>query len=97
MTDTVSLTIDGQEITVPVGTTILHAAQSIGEEIPTICYHEHCTPNALCRTCVVEVEGARVQEVRDVAADVVHQPPLLPQLHEQPRRHPFAQDYGDER
>src|SRR3972149_2535182 len=59
MTDTVSLTIDGQEITVPVGTTILHAAQSIGEEIPTICYHEHCTPNALCRTCVVEVEGAR--------------------------------------
>jgi NADH dehydrogenase/NADH:ubiquinone oxidoreductase subunit G len=47
-------------VTVPAGTTILKAAEVIGEKIPTICYHEACTSNALCRLCVVEVEGARV-------------------------------------
>ena len=56
----VSLTIDGQPVTAPAGTTILKAAASIGIAIPTICYHEACTANALCRLCVVEVEGARV-------------------------------------
>ncbi|MBI2975787.1 MAG: (2Fe-2S)-binding protein, partial [Chloroflexi bacterium] len=56
----VTLTIDGQTVTAAAGTTILKAAQSLGESIPTICYHEHCTANALCRICVVEVEGARV-------------------------------------
>jgi len=56
----VTLTIDGQAVTVPAGTTILKAAQQAGTSIPTICYHDHCTANALCRLCVVEVEGARV-------------------------------------
>ncbi|MEK6574859.1 MAG: 2Fe-2S iron-sulfur cluster-binding protein [Chloroflexota bacterium] len=56
----VTLTIDEKTVTVPAGTTILEAAQSIGKSVPTICYHEHCTANALCRICVVEVEGARV-------------------------------------
>ncbi len=60
MSDLVTLTIDGQPVSTEVGTTILKAAQSIGIEIPTICYHEHCTSNGLCRMCVVEVEGARV-------------------------------------
>jgi NADH dehydrogenase/NADH:ubiquinone oxidoreductase subunit G len=59
MTDTVTLKIDEQTITVPAGTTILKAAESLGREIPTICYHDYCTANGLCRTCVVEVEGAR--------------------------------------
>ena len=56
----VTLTIDGQTVTVPAGTTILKAAESLGEHIPTICYHEACTANGLCRMCVVEVEGSRV-------------------------------------
>ena len=60
MTDAVTLTIDDQPVTVPTGTTIHQAALSIGVEIPTICYHDHCTSNGLCRVCVVEVEGARV-------------------------------------
>ena len=60
MSETITLTIDGQPVTVEAGTTIHKAAQSIGVEIPTICYHEHCTSNGLCRMCVVEVEGARV-------------------------------------
>jgi len=45
---------------VPAGTTVLKAAQTLGESIPTICYHDYCTANALCRICVVEVEVARV-------------------------------------
>jgi NADH dehydrogenase/NADH:ubiquinone oxidoreductase subunit G len=60
MTNEVTLTIDGQPVAVPAGTTLLKAAQQLGEPIPTLCYHDHCTANALCRICVVEVEGARV-------------------------------------
>jgi len=60
MTDTVNLTIDGKTITAPAGTTILAAARDAGIDIPTICYHEATTSNALCRICVVEVEGSRV-------------------------------------
>ena len=56
----ITLTIDGQTVAVPAGTTILQAARQAGTDIPTICYHDHCTANALCRICVVEVEGARV-------------------------------------
>jgi NADH dehydrogenase/NADH:ubiquinone oxidoreductase subunit G len=59
MTKEIQLTIDGNTIQVPEGTTILKAAESLGISIPTICYHIACTPNALCRICVVEVEGAR--------------------------------------
>lgn len=59
MSDLITLTIDGISVTAPVGATILEAARSIGKEIPTICYHEACTANALCRLCVVEVVGAR--------------------------------------
>jgi NADH dehydrogenase/NADH:ubiquinone oxidoreductase subunit G len=60
MKNEVTLAIDGSPVTVPAGTTILKAAQALGEKIPTICYHDYCTANALCRICVVEVEGARV-------------------------------------
>lgn len=60
MVETINLSIDGQEVSAPQGSTILNAAKSIGKEIPTICYHDHCTANALCRICVVEVEDARV-------------------------------------
>ncbi len=60
MGHSITLTIDDHPVVAPAGTTILKAAQSIGIEIPTICYHEHCTSNGLCRMCVVEVEGARL-------------------------------------
>lgn len=56
----VTLSIDGQSVTVAAGSTILEAARQSGGTIPTICYHDYCTANALCRICVVEVEGARV-------------------------------------
>lgn len=60
MAGEVTLSIDGETVTVPAGTTLLEAARSLGKDIPTICYHEACTSNALCRTCMVEVEGRRL-------------------------------------
>jgi NADH dehydrogenase/NADH:ubiquinone oxidoreductase subunit G len=59
MTDSISLLIDGQPVTAEPGMTILKAAQTVGISIPTICYHPAVTSNALCRICVVELEGAR--------------------------------------
>ncbi len=60
MANEVTLTIDGQTVSVPAGSTIREAAKTIAVEIPIICYHEACTANSLCRICVVEVEGARL-------------------------------------
>ena len=60
MSETVTLTIDGKEVTVPAGTTILDAARLLGIEIPVICYHPHLTANGLCRICSVDA-GGRVQ------------------------------------
>lgn len=60
MTNTVTLTIDGKEVTVPQGTTILDAAKEVGIDIPVICYHPHLTANGLCRICSVDA-GWRVQ------------------------------------
>jgi len=55
----ITLTIDGISVTVPAGTTILKAAEKLGRPVPTICYHEYCTANGLCRICVVEVDGVK--------------------------------------
>ena len=56
---TVSVTINGQEVKVPLGTTILAAAQQIGVRIPTLCHHPDLCVAGVCRVCVVEVEGQR--------------------------------------
>jgi predicted molibdopterin-dependent oxidoreductase YjgC len=55
----VTLRIDGREITVAEGTTLLDACGGRGEGIPTLCYGETITPKNACRVCVVEVEGSR--------------------------------------
>jgi NADH dehydrogenase/NADH:ubiquinone oxidoreductase subunit G len=65
--NTVTLTIDGQTTTVPRGTTILQAAEQAGIDVPHICYHDALTPPAVCRMCVVDVEGARVLQASCVA------------------------------
>jgi formate dehydrogenase major subunit len=56
---TVTLSIDGQELTVPEGTTIWDAAKSAGIEIPVLCHDERYDPVGVCRVCAVDV-GARV-------------------------------------
>lgn len=53
----VTISIDGLEVKVPLGTTILEAAKQIGVKIPTLCYHEDLCIAGVCRICVVEVEG----------------------------------------
>jgi NADH dehydrogenase/NADH:ubiquinone oxidoreductase subunit G len=59
MPEHLTLTIDNEQVTVEGGTTLMDAARSLGKEVPTICYHEATTSNAVCRLCVVEVEGMR--------------------------------------
>ncbi len=56
----IRLTLNGREVTAEAGQTLLEVAQQHGLDIPTICFHPATTPNALCRICVVEVEGWRV-------------------------------------
>jgi NADH-quinone oxidoreductase subunit G len=55
--NTVTLSIDGSEVTVATGTTILRAAESIGIKVPHYCYHPGLSSPAMCRLCLVEVEG----------------------------------------
>lgn len=50
------LTIDGIEVEVPAGTTIMQAAEQIGIEIPRFCYHERLSIAGNCRMCLVEVQ-----------------------------------------
>ncbi|HZV25514.1 MAG TPA: 2Fe-2S iron-sulfur cluster-binding protein [Acidothermaceae bacterium] len=57
---TLTLTIDGQEVTVPEGSTIMEACTKVEIETPTLCYLETLTPVNACRVCVVELEGSRV-------------------------------------
>jgi predicted molibdopterin-dependent oxidoreductase YjgC len=56
----VELTIDGQAVQAPEGSTIIAACRTIGIEIPTLCFLETLHPVNVCRICVVEIEGARV-------------------------------------
>jgi len=56
----VTVSIDGHEVTVPTGSTILEACRAEGLDIPTLCYLENLTPVNVCRVCVVEVKGSRV-------------------------------------
>ena len=55
----ISLTIDGNPVTVEEGTTILQAAKSIGVDIPTLCFLKDINEVGDCRMCIVEVEGRK--------------------------------------
>ncbi len=55
----VQLTIDGREVRVEEGTTIIQAAKKAGVRIPHLCYREDLQPTTGCRLCVVEVSGVR--------------------------------------
>lgn len=60
MTEKITFLMDGRDISVDPGKTLLEAAREHGIDIPTICFHDATTANALCRICVVDVEGMRV-------------------------------------
>ncbi len=52
----VTLTIDGAQVTVPKGTTVLQAAIAAGVEVPYYCYHPGLGIDASCRVCLVKIE-----------------------------------------
>lgn len=54
----VNLTIEGRQVTVPEGTSILEAAKTVGILIPHYCYHPSLPIPGVCRMCLVEVEKA---------------------------------------
>jgi formate dehydrogenase major subunit len=55
----VSLTIDGQSITVPEGTSIMRAAADLGILVPKLCASDNLDPFGSCRLCLVEIEGRK--------------------------------------
>lgn len=56
----VQITINGQQVEVPEGTTVLRAAEMAGIHIPTLCEHKELVPYGGCRLCVVDVQGFRM-------------------------------------
>lgn len=74
----VKLIIDGNNITVPGGSTVLEAARSAGIRIPTLCCHERLEPIGSCKMCFVQINGCaepqqacktRVQDTMQVTTD----------------------------
>jgi NADH dehydrogenase/NADH:ubiquinone oxidoreductase subunit G len=55
----INITINGRQLSVRDGMTILEAAQENEIDIPTLCHHVDLSPIGACRVCVVEVEGSR--------------------------------------
>jgi len=58
-TKTVTLTIDGEKVTVEKGATVLEAAQKCGVYIPTLCFDPDMEPYGACRLCIVEIDKMR--------------------------------------
>jgi formate dehydrogenase alpha subunit len=54
----INLKIDGKEVQIASGSTILDAAEAVAIKIPTLCYLKKVSPTGACRLCAVEVEGA---------------------------------------
>lgn len=53
------LTVDGIQVEVPSGTSVLQACEVAGKEIPRFCYHERLSVAGNCRMCIVEIAGSR--------------------------------------
>ncbi|MBW4090512.1 MAG: NADH-quinone oxidoreductase subunit G [Proteobacteria bacterium] len=61
------LSIDGIEVDVPAGATVLQAAEAAGIEIPRFCYHERLSIAGNCRMCLVEIEKAPPKPIASCA------------------------------
>ncbi len=71
MAEVVTLKIDGQEVTAPVGTTILEAARDANIYIPNLCSNEELAPYGACRLCMVEItQGKRTRLVASCIYEV---------------------------
>jgi len=56
--DTVTLTIDEREVTVPKGSNVIEAARKLGIDVSAFCYHPGLSIAAVCRQCLVKIEKA---------------------------------------
>jgi len=56
MSDTITLTVDGDEVEVPKGATVLQACEAAGREVPVFCFHPRLDIAGNCRMCLVEME-----------------------------------------
>ena len=83
----VNLKIDGKNVVVPEGTTILDAAKQAGIDIPTLCFLKDINEVGDCRMCIVEVEGRRgfatscIQKVEEGMVVHTHTPNVLEARH----------------
>jgi NADH-quinone oxidoreductase subunit G len=59
MTEEVTLTVDGVQVTAPKGSLIIRVAEKLGIEVPRFCEHPLLEPVGACRQCLVDVEGQR--------------------------------------
>ncbi len=55
----IQLSIDGRQIQVASGATVLEAIEAAGIYVPTLCYDSHLKPYGACRLCIVQIEGLR--------------------------------------
>ena len=69
-TKLVTLTIDGNKVTVPAGTYILQAAEAAGIEVPNLCFQPLLRPWGSCRLCTVEILGQRGGLIESCATPV---------------------------
>ena len=58
-TETVTLTVDGFDVTVPAGTSVMRASAEAGIMVPKLCASDNMAAFGSCRLCVVEIEGRR--------------------------------------
>lgn len=65
-----TLSIDGQSIDVPSGSTVLHAIRAAGAHLPTLCYWEGLPPYGACRLCLVEMTAPQQQVIAACAYPV---------------------------
>ncbi len=80
----INLTIDGKQVSVYEGTTIMNAAEKTGVKVPRLCYHPSLSIEGACRVCVVEVEGmsALVASCAYPAADGMVVRTITPEIRE---------------
>ena len=58
-TELVTLSIDGRDVSVPVGTSVMRAAFEAGIKVPKLCATDTLESFGSCRVCLVEIEGRR--------------------------------------
>ena len=75
MENMINLTIDGVQVSVPAGSTVLEAARAANIHIPTLCYLKDVNQIGACRVCVVDV-GARACPA-DAITGTVKQPHVI--------------------